>query len=314
NLHRWAAHAMVLTVFLHMCRVFFTGAYKPPRQFNWVVGVVLFLLTLALSFTGYLLPWDQLAYWAITVGTNIAAYAPVVGERLKYLLLGGHAIGPGALLRFYVLHCVILPLGIFALLALHLWRVRKDGGLAAPSASAAGPPVEEERPAGRFPASTRSYGLMALADRPALPLAEVEPEEEVLAWPNLLFRELLLLLVVLAALHVLALSVDAPLEEIANPTRTPNPAKAPWYFLGLQELVHYSALVGGVVIPALAVLALVLVPYLDPRPRGVGIWFPRERRLANAVYGVVAGAAVVLTLIGMLFRGPNWRWVWPWAG
>lgn len=313
NMHRWAAHAMVLVVFLHMCRVFFTGAYKPPRQFNWVAGVGLFLLTLGLSFTGYLLPWDQLAYWAITVGTNIAAYAPVVGERLKYLLLGGNAIGPGALLRFYVLHCVILPVAIFVLLALHLWRVRKDGGLAVPSANAPGS-VEEELSAGRFPASTRSYGLMALADRPALPLAEIEPEEELLSWPHLLFRELLLLLIVLVALHVLALSLDAPLEEIANPTRTPNPAKAPWYFLGLQELVHYSALVGGVVIPALVVLALLLVPYIDPKPRGVGIWFARERRMANTVFGVLAGAAVALTLIGMLFRGPNWRWVWPWAG
>src|SRR5512136_3278391 len=102
NMHRWAAHLMVIFVALHMCRVFYTAAYKPPREFNWVVGVCLFLLTLALSFTGYLLPWDQLAFWAITVGTNIAAYAPLVGDRLKFLLLGGHVIGPMTLLRFYV--------------------------------------------------------------------------------------------------------------------------------------------------------------------------------------------------------------------
>ncbi len=312
NGHRWAAHAMVLVVFLHMCRVFFTGAYKPPRQFNWVVGVGLLLLTLALSFTGYLLPWDQLAYWAITVGTNIAAYAPLVGERLKYLLLGGHAIGPGALLRFYVLHCVILPAAIFGLVAVHVWRVRQDGGLAVPGGPVPAPP--EEGPAGRFPPSTRSYGLMALTDRPALPVAEVEPDEEVMSWPHLLARELILLLAVLVALHVLALSFDAPLEEIANATRTPNPAKAPWYFLGLQELVHYSALVGGVLVPGLVVLALLLAPYLDPQPRGVGVWLSRERRLANTIFGVLAAAAVVLTLIGMFFRGPNWRWIWPWMG
>ena len=312
NMHRWAAHAMVFVVFLHMCRVFFTGAYKPPRQFNWVVGVGLFILTLGLSFTGYLLPWDQLAYWAITVGTNIAAYTPLVGEQLKYLLLGGHVIGPGALLRFYVLHCVILPVAVFWLVAVHVWRVRRDGGLAVPAEPA--PVPAEEGPGGAFPPSTRSYGLMALTDRPAIPVQEVEPDEEVMSWPHLLFRELILLLVVLVALHVVALSFDAPLEEIANPTRTPNPAKAPWYFLGLQELVHYSAFVGGVLVPGVLVLALLLVPYLDPRPRGVGVWFPRQRRLANAVFGVLAGVMVVLTLIGMFFRGPNWRWIWPWTG
>jgi quinol-cytochrome oxidoreductase complex cytochrome b subunit len=310
NMHRWAAHAMVIVVFLHMCRVFFTGAYKPPRQFNWVVGVVLFLLTLGLSFTGYLLPWDQLSYWAITVGTNIAGYAPWLGEPLKYLLLGGHEIGAGTLLRFYVLHCFILPVGMVTLIAVHFWRVRKDGGLSAPPAPEPSP-VEEIAP-GRFPASTRSYGLMALTDRPALPVAEADPDEEVMTWPQLLFRELLLLLIVLVVLHAVALLFNAPLEEIANATRTPNPAKAPWYFLGLQELVHYSALVGGVIVPTLIVLALVLIPYLDTRTKGVGIWFAPERRWANLIFGVAVTVTVILTLIGTFFRGPNWLWVWPW--
>jgi quinol-cytochrome oxidoreductase complex cytochrome b subunit len=110
NMHRWAAHAMVVCVFLHMCRVFYTGSYKKPRQFNWVVGVVLLLLTLGLSFTGYLLPWDQLAFWAITVGSNIGSYAPIVGGQLRELLLGGHSVGEAALLRFYVLHVAGRPL------------------------------------------------------------------------------------------------------------------------------------------------------------------------------------------------------------
>ena len=109
NMHRWAAHLMVLFVMLHMCRVFYTGAYKRPREFNWVLGVGLFLVTLGLSFTGYLLPWDQLAYWAITVGTSIAGYAPVVGAKLKYLMLGGHIVGQDALTRFYALHVIVLP-------------------------------------------------------------------------------------------------------------------------------------------------------------------------------------------------------------
>jgi quinol-cytochrome oxidoreductase complex cytochrome b subunit len=312
NLHRWSAHGMVIVVFLHMCRVFFTGAYKAPRQFNWVVGVGLLVLTLVLSFTGYLLPWDQLSFWAITVGANIAAYAPVVGDSVKYLLLGGHVIGSGALLRFYVLHCVILPGVVLMLVALHVFRVRKDGGLAVPVP--ARPALVEETPAGRFPASTKSYGLMAVVDRPALPVAEMETDDELMSWPHLLMRELLLLLVVLVALHAVALMFNAPLEEMANPTLTPNPAKAPWYFLGLQELVHFSALIGGVVVPGLLVVALILVPFVDRRPHGVGVWFAPERRVANAVFGGVAGVLVILTIIGTYFRGPNWHWVWPWLG
>ena len=132
NMHRWAAHLMVIFVALHMCRAFYTAAYKPPREFNWNVGVSLFLLTLGLSFTGYLLPWDQLAFWAITVGTSIAGYAPVVGQKLKYLLLGGHTVGQSALIRFYVLHVMVLPTVALLLIAMHLWRVRKDGGLSRP--------------------------------------------------------------------------------------------------------------------------------------------------------------------------------------
>src|SRR5271157_1183478 len=136
NMHRWAAHLMVLFVMLHLCRVFYTGAYKRPREFNWVLGVGLFLTTLGLSFTGYLLPWDQLAYWAITVGTNIAGYAPVIGPKLKYLMLGGHVVGQDALTRFYALHVIVLPTAALLMIAVHLWRVRKDGGLSRPDEQA----------------------------------------------------------------------------------------------------------------------------------------------------------------------------------
>jgi quinol-cytochrome oxidoreductase complex cytochrome b subunit len=131
NMHRWTAHAMVLVVILHMVRVFYTGAYKLPREFNWIVGVGLLLLTLGASFTGYLLPWDQLSFWAFTVGTNIAGYAPVVGTTMREMLLGGADVGQNALIRFYTLHVAILPLVIALVISIHLWRVRKDGGLAA---------------------------------------------------------------------------------------------------------------------------------------------------------------------------------------
>ena len=130
NMHRWSAHAMLLAVVLHMLRVFYTGAYKPPREFNWIIGVMLLLLTLGASFTGYLLPWDQLAFWAITVGTNIAGYAPGAGPALRELMLGGQEVGQNALIRFYTLHIAVLPLLITGLVSVHVWRVRKDGGLA----------------------------------------------------------------------------------------------------------------------------------------------------------------------------------------
>lgn len=133
NVHKWAAEAMVVFVILHMARVFFTGAYKPPREFNWVIGIILLLLTLGLSFTGYLLPWDQLAFWAITVGTAIAGYAPIIGEPIRKLLLGADTVGQEALIRFYVLHVVILPGILTIFLAVHIWRIRKDGGLSHPS-------------------------------------------------------------------------------------------------------------------------------------------------------------------------------------
>jgi cytochrome b6 len=132
NLHRLAAQVMVVAVFWHMFHVFYRGGFKPPHEFNWVVGVVLLLLTLFLSYTGYLLPWDQLAFWAITVGTNIIGYMPFLGQPIRFLLLGGHTIGENALLRFYVLHCVVLPLLAVIFIAVHFWRVQKDGGLTLP--------------------------------------------------------------------------------------------------------------------------------------------------------------------------------------
>ena len=129
NVHRWSAHLMVLTVAMHMARVFYRGAYKAPRQFNWVIGVILLVLTLLLSFTGYLLPWDQLAFWAVTVGTEMAAFVPLIGDSVQEMLLGGSVVGASTLLRFYVLHVAVLPSVIIFLLMIHLWRWRKDSML-----------------------------------------------------------------------------------------------------------------------------------------------------------------------------------------
>jgi quinol-cytochrome oxidoreductase complex cytochrome b subunit len=132
NLHRYSAHGMVITVFLHMVRVFYTGAYKAPREFNWIVGVILLTLTFLLSFTGYLLPWDQLAIWAVTVGTNMAGATPLIGDTVRFAIVGGFEIGDNTLIRWYVLHVIALPLLAALFMVVHFWRIRKDGGIAGP--------------------------------------------------------------------------------------------------------------------------------------------------------------------------------------
>jgi len=132
NLHRYSAHGMVITVFLHMVRVFYTGAYKAPREFNWIVGVILLTLTFLLSFTGYLLPWDQLAIWAVTVGTNMAGATPIIGDQVRFAIVGGFEIGDNTLIRWYVLHVIALPLLAALFMVVHFWRIRKDGGIAGP--------------------------------------------------------------------------------------------------------------------------------------------------------------------------------------
>ncbi len=250
NMHRWAAHGMVAVVVLHMCRVFLTGAYKKPREFNWVIGVVLLLLTLFSSFTGYLLPWDQLAFWAITVGASIAAYAPVLGNEVQFLLLGDYSVGQEALLRFYVLHVVVLPLILTLFAAVHFWRIRKDGGLARPEDPPPPPPVADTGPP---KGEKKKYGFMGFVRGPFTKVGNI-PDNTVHSWPNLLMAELFVFILTVAGILVVSLLFQAPLEEPVNVMHPPNPAKAPWYFLGLQELVSYSAFWGGVGIPTIEVL------------------------------------------------------------
>ena len=315
NMHRWSAHGMVAVVFLHMCRVFFTGSYKKPREFNWVLGVVLLLVTLFLSFTGYLLPWDQLAFWAITVGTAIAGYAPVVGQDIRFLLLGDATVGQEALLRFYVLHVAVLPAVLTLLIAIHFWRIRKDGGLSRP-AEAEAPAVAQSVPVTvsvkAVPASKdKVYGLQGFVRGPFTKLGNI-PDKSVFSWPNLVIAEVFVFVLVLAAILTLSLVFDAPLEEPVNIMHPPNPAKAPWYFLGLQEMVSYSAFWGGVGIPTIFVVLLLLVPYLDRGSGGVGKWFARERLLSNTIYISLVVINLIMIVIGTYFRGPNWEFISPW--
>jgi len=289
--HRLGAHLMVITVTLHLARVFLTGAYKNSpggnqrREWNWVIGVAMLFSTLLLSFTGYLLPWDQLAYWAVTVGTSIVSSAPVAGAILRETLIGGREIGEATLVRFYLLHIVVLPIAVAVLFGYHMWRVRKDGGLAHGDG-------DDER-----------------ADVPAI--------------PPVVRRIAVVTVATVLAVTVLAILIPSPLLEPANPDVTPNPAKAPWYFLWLQEVVTDTtvrigpvrvngALVGGVILPLALSVLLTLWPWLDRSPAGTaGVAFPRERRIQNAVFLAIVLAVVALTVIGLM-RGPSWGLWWPW--
>jgi cytochrome b-561 len=321
NQHRWAAHGMVALVFLHMARVFFTGAYREARAINWLVGLILLLATLLLSFTGYLLPWDQLAFWAVTVGTNIAKEAPVVGESIRYVLLGGTEISQNALLRFYVLHVFFLPAFIGILFAYHMWRVRKDGGLAAIE-----PLRARRRPEPKALPSAKSYSLFGLTRGTSVAVRSsigLEEEDEVFSSPELTRRIVLIFLLVFNVTLLLSLFFNAPLEEAANPGLTPNPAKAPWYFLWLQELVASTTIslgslrisggfIGGILIPGALFLLAALWPFLDRSPQVTwGVWFPRERLWQNVVFAAVVVVIVALIAVGVFLRGPYWHLYWP---
>lgn len=308
NLHRWAGNVMVVTVILHMARAFYTAAYRRPREFNWVVGMGLLVTTLALSFTGYLLPWDQLAYWAITIGANIAQSPREVTDALgitawfdpgglqRLLLLGSDEVGAEALIRFYLLHVMILPLVLGALMAAHFWRVRKDGGLARPADAdrRLGPPSPEVYPV-FTQAPARTYHLAAIV-RGRTPAVGRGPENTVPSMPHLFYAELAVLMLTVFLCMALSLAWDAPLKELANPSVPENPAKAPWYFLGLQEMVSFSAFMGGLGIPVIVLIGLGLIPYLDREEAGTGEWFggpggwPLVRR--SLIWGLAAAIGV----------------------
>ncbi len=328
GVHRVGAHLMVAVVFLHMVRVFLTGAYKnggavnQNRPLNWIVGIILLLATLLLSFTGYLLPWDQLAYWAITVGTNIASAAPVVGDLMRFILLGGNTIEQNTLIRFYVLHCFFLPLVVIGLFSYHMWRVRKDGGLACVDKLALDQKKEKVAPI-----KSKTYSLLGIAGGSTVHVETSlidEDKHTVRSSPNLTLRLAVVTLATVAVAIILTFIAHAPLEEPANPAVTPNPAKAPWYFLWLQELVTITtinlggitingALIGGIIIPGILVLAALAWPYLDKSSvRSVGVWFAGERKRQNLIFLLIVLAILILTIVGTFLRGPYWNFYWPW--
>ena len=243
DMHRFGAELMVVFVWAHLFRTFFTGSYKGQQTFTWLTGVFLLLVTIILSFSGYLLPWDQLAYWAVTIGTSMADKAPIGGPESNLLLRGAPDIGAGGLLRFYLLHVVLLPLAGILILSIHYYKVAREHGISLPA-------VFEE------------------GDRPPEEVKDAKKRIDLI--PDLLTHEIYLacLVVGLLLLYLIFVYPGAPLEHHANPLQTPLDTKAPWYFWWIQGLLKLGdPTLMGVVVPTILVIAMMAVPYVDRNPK-----------------------------------------------
>ncbi len=295
NLHRWSAHGLVFITLLHLARVFYTGAYSRGRGLVWYSGLILLVLVLSFSFSGYLLPWDQLAYWAVTIAANIANATRELGlpahidpgRFVKNILLGGEQVGQATLTRFFMLHVVFLPITTLFMLGYHFWRMRKSDGLCTPAQPYSA--ISE--------ASSENTGT------------ENSANSKWLSWPVLIWAETAMFVATLAVVLFFALLIDAPLRAIADPALPDNPAKSPWYFLGVQELVSYSAFSGGIVIPLLLLTGLFLIPVFDREDSAAGIWFSGSKGLRITLSSVLfalpaaVGAIAVSSLTTSAFRG-----------
>ena len=263
NIHYWSGVFLLLVAFLHFLRVFFTGAYRDARKLNWLFGLLLLLLIVLLNFTGYLLPWDQLAYWAITVSTNIIGYFPLIGESLRTAVLAGKELNAETLRTFFSFHTAVLPLLLILLVVYHFWRVRKAGGIMMPTSD--------------------------------------EKSEMVPSMPNLVFKEFIVALVLIAVLFTFSVFFNAPLLEKANPAYSLNPTKAPWYFAGVQELLmHFHPFFAAFIIPVGVVAFMAWIPYIKYDEPANGHWFisPEGKKTSKDT----AWFAAIITLAGILFN------------
>jgi quinol-cytochrome oxidoreductase complex cytochrome b subunit len=267
SLHHWSANLLIVTAFLHLIRVFFTGGFKKGRATNWLIGIILLLLVVASNFTGYLLPWDQLAYWAVTVGTSLLSYIPVIGSTISDFLLAGPEVGQGALRNFYAIHVAVLPALLVLLMSYHFWKVRKDGGISQPI-----PPLTEDG-------------------------KHRQRVEKLTTIPHLIQREFVAAAALITILALFAMFVPAPLEELANPIHPPNPAKAAWYFMGLQELLLHMHPLAAMVLPGIVLSAIVLIPYWDKEEGDIGVYFRSTRGKLMALAGSIFAMALVPLLV-----------------
>jgi len=263
NIHYWSGVFMLMIAFLHFLRVFFTGAYQDIRKLNWLFGLGLLFLVVFLNFTGYLLPWDQLAYWAITVSTNIISYLPLIGDSLRTMIVGGKELNAGTLQTFYTFHTAVLPFLLLILVLYHFWRVRKAGGVLIPE--------------------TDGEDIMVKVN------------------PNLVFKEFIVALVLLAIVFLVSALFNAPLLEKANPAYSMNPTKAPWYFAGVQELLmHFHPVFASFVIPTSVMVFFAWLPFLKFNESPNGKWFISEKGIQSAK--VVSIFAILVTVAGILFN------------
>lgn len=262
NLHYWSAIMLLWITFLHMLRVLFTGAYRKPRQVNWIFGIILLLLVVLSNFTGYLLPWDQLSYWAVTISTSLLDYIPIAGTYFKNILLGGSEVGTNSLSNFYNLHTGLIPASIVIIMAFHFWKVRRAGG------------------------------VVFAEDKKESPMVDVQP--------HLVAREFVVALALIALLMLLSVFFDAPLLERANPSVSPNPAKAPWYFMGLQELlIHFHPFFVIVVFPTAFLLVSFWLSYIKLDDNNQGIWFLSDNGKKSGIYSAISSAVFTIFFILM---------------
>ena len=272
GIHYWSANLLVIVALLHAARTFLTGGYVGKRGVTWVLGVVLMLLIVAACFTGYLLPWDQLAYWAITIVTGMFDYLPGVGPALKRAALGGAEISDATLGNFFTLHTAAVPVALAMLAAWHFWRVRRAGGV------------------------VRQAG---------------DEDAKVMFWPDLLVREVAQGLAVVAVVVVLAATLGAPLGEAANPGMSPNPAQAPWYFAGLQELlIHFHPVLAVLVLPLAGLILWLALPWLVRGPVPEGVWFLSPAGRWGAAVGAITGALLAVILVLASERVTTGGMVW----
>jgi len=271
NIHHASANLLAVVAVLHLLRTALTGAFGPGRRLNWTIGLGLLVFVLAANFTGYLLPWDQLAYWAVTVSMAALGYIPLCGDWLRGVIQGGPEIGQATLSNFYVLHVAVIPGSLLVLLLWHFWLVRRAGGLI----------------------STSEGG---------------EPIRRIPVVPNLIAREAAVGLSLVAFVLFLAMFWNAPLLEQANPGMSPNPTKAPWYFQGLQELLlHLHPVFAAFVWPFLGGAALLLLPLIPGSALPGGVWFGSERGRGLAAWAAGGGAllAVAAVLADNALRQPG---------
>jgi quinol-cytochrome oxidoreductase complex cytochrome b subunit len=267
SVHAWGANLMILFCVLHLLRIFFQGVYKAPREITWGAGIFLLAVTLGFGFTGYLLPWDQRAFWATIVGTEIARAVPLIGEYLLVFLRSGPEITARTLSRFYGIHVLVLPASLAFLLAIHLTLVHQQG-LADPTGSA--------------------------QPEPALP---GQDKKKLLPFfPNYILDEFIAWYVMLAILIILASLFPAGLEEPANPLVTPEHTKPEWYFLFLYQWLKFVPRLVGVITPLIGGLVLLLLPLIDRNP-----YFPAHKRpVAVAIGAITVIVVIALTIWGWL--------------